>query len=57
MIQFILNVFLFSSWEEIQGMIMGANCGLDDYNPQNSFFKSDVKTVLQLQTAAHGNVI
>lgn len=19
-------------------MIMGANCGLDDYNPQNSFF-------------------
>lgn len=38
-------------------MIMGSNCGLDDYNPQNSFFKSDVKTVLQLQTAAHGNVI
>lgn len=38
MIQFILNVFLFSSWEEVQGMIMGENCGLDDYNPQNSFF-------------------
>lgn len=24
-------------------MIMGANCGLDDYNPQNSFFNQMLK--------------